>query len=72
MIVLVYAVYITFFPLSKTIRGGLQMLKERGEQRVVKTADDTYESIPDAHVGLTMADGGDTVEEKDKASVDER
>ena len=47
------------------------MLKERGEQRV-KTADDTYESIPDAHVGLTMADGGDTVEEKDKASVDER
>ena len=71
LIVLAYAVYITFFPLSKTIRGGLQMLKERGEQRV-KTADDTYDSIPDAHVGFTMADGGDHVEEKEKVSVDKR
>ncbi len=46
------------------------MLKERGEQRV-KTADDTYDSIPDAQLGLTMADGGDHVEEE-KVSVDER
>jgi hypothetical protein len=71
LIVLAYALYITFFPLSKTIRGGLQMLKERGEQQL-KTADDTYDSIPNAQLGLTMADGGDHVEEKKKVSVNER
>jgi hypothetical protein len=70
LIVLAYAFYITFFPLSKTIQGGLQMLKKRGEQQL-KTADDTYNSIPNAQVGFTMADGGDHVEEH-KVSVEER
>jgi hypothetical protein len=71
LIIFTYAFYITLFPLFKTIRGGLQVLKMRGEQRARTTSNDEYSSIPDAHVGFTMADGGDHVEEH-KASVDER
>jgi hypothetical protein len=69
--ILAYALYITLIPLFKTIRGGLQVLKVRGEQRA-RTAINNEEnnSIPDAHVGFTMADGGDHVEEH-KVSVDE-
>jgi hypothetical protein len=70
LIVFAYAFYITFLPLFKTIRGGLQVLKERGEQRE-KTTNDTFKSIPDAQLGLTMADGGDQAEQEE-VSEDER
>lgn len=69
LIIFAYAFYITFLPLPKTIRGGLQVLKERGEQRVKTAFNNEYDSIVDAQLCLTMADGGDSAEEK--LSVDE-
>ena len=71
LIILVFAIYITFLPLFKTIQGGLQVLKERREQRLKTTINKGYDAIADAQMGLTMADGGDSVEEK-KVSGDER
>jgi hypothetical protein len=71
LIILAFAFYITFLPLFKTIRGGLQVLKERREQRVRTAINEGYDPIVDAQLGLTMADGGDSVEEK-KVSGDER
>jgi UDP-N-acetylmuramyl pentapeptide phosphotransferase/UDP-N-acetylglucosamine-1-phosphate transferase len=70
LIIFAFASYITFLPLFKTIRGGLQVLKERREQRVKTAINEGYDSIADTQLGLTMADGGDSVEEK--VSVDER
>jgi hypothetical protein len=70
LIIFTYALYITLFPLFKTIRGALQMLKVRGEQRARTAMNKEDNSIPNAHVGLTMADGGDHLEEH-KVSVDE-
>ena len=63
LIILAFALYITFLPLFKTIQGGLQVLKERREQRMKN-------AINKAQLGLTMADGGDSVEKK--VSEDER
>ncbi len=63
LVILAYAVYITFFPLARTIGGGLQVLKEYGEQRASATEKD-YTLVPDAQLGLTMADGGDQIEKK--------
>ena len=69
-IVFAYAYYIALFPLVKTIRGGFQVLKKHGKQRL-KTIKREYDSIPDTQLGLTMADGVDHIEEE-KAFVDER
>ena len=63
LIILAFALYITFLPLFKTIQGGLQVFKERREQRMKN-------AINKAQLGLTMADGGDSVEKK--VSEDER
>ena len=71
LIILAFAFYITFLPLFKTIQGGLQVLKERREQRVKSAINKGYDVIADAQLGLTMADGGDSVKEK-KVSGDER
>jgi hypothetical protein len=65
LVILAYAAYITFFPLLKTVGGGLHVLKEFGEHRV-KAAEEDYTLIQDANLGLTMADGGDRIE-KEKA-----
>jgi hypothetical protein len=64
LIILAFAIYITILPLFKTIRGGLQVLKERREQRVKTAFKEGYDPLVDAQRGLTMADGGDPVEEK--------
>ena len=71
LIILAFALFITFLPLCKSIRGGLQVLKERREQRVRTAINEGYDTITDAQLGLTMADGGDSVEQK-KSSEDER
>ena len=47
------------------------MLKERREQRLKTAINEGYDPIVDAQLGLTMADGGDSVEEK-KVSGDEK
>jgi hypothetical protein len=71
LIILAFAFYITFLPLFKTIRGGLQVFKERRVQRVKTAFKDGYDPIADAQLGLTMADGGDSIEEN-KVSKDKR
>jgi hypothetical protein len=63
LIIFAYALYITVFPLFKTIRGALQVLKKRGEQRAGTAITEEEHSIAGLQLGLTMADGGDHVEE---------
>jgi hypothetical protein len=70
LIILVYAFYITLLPLFKTIQGGLQVFNERLKQQLRIAISEGYDSMFDARVGFTMADGGDSVEEK--VSGDER
>ena len=61
--IFVFAIYITFFPLVRTLGGGLFALKQYRTQR---TAEDAFGIIPDAQLGFTMADGGDAVEDTNK------
>jgi len=63
LVILAYATYITLFPLVRTIGGGMQALKVYGEQRLGVTGEQ-YALINDAQVGLTMADGGDRIDEE--------
>ncbi len=63
LVILAYAIYLTFYPLARTVGGGLQVLKHFGEQRV-KTHERDYVLIPDARLGFTMADGGDRIKKK--------
>ncbi len=65
LVILAYATYITFFPLVRTLGGGVQVLKAYGHgQKKVKATKEGYGLIPDAQLGLTMADGGDEVKEQ--------
>ena len=64
--ILAYAIYITFYPFSRTIGGGLQVLKHYGEQRA-KALQRDYILVPDARLGFTMADGGDHIKKKKKS-----
>ena len=64
LVILGYAAYITLFPLFRTIGGGLQALKAYSEHKV-KVTEEGYEMIPHAQVGLTMADGGDPIDEEE-------
>ena len=65
LVILAYAIYITFYPFAKTVGGGLQVLKHYGEQRVrVKARQRDSVWAPDARLGLTMADGGDRIKKK--------
>ena len=61
--ILAYAIYITVYPLVRSISGGLQVLKHYGEQRATAGQRD-YILAPDARLGLTMADGGDRIKKK--------
>jgi hypothetical protein len=63
IIILAYAIYITVYPFARTISGGLQVLKHYGEQRA-KASQRDYIMVPDAQLGLTMADGGDRIKKK--------
>jgi hypothetical protein len=61
--ILAYAIYVTFYPLARTVGGGLQVLKHYGEQRA-KALQRDYFLVPDARLGFTMADGGDRIKKK--------
>jgi hypothetical protein len=61
--ILSYAIYITFYPFARTVGGGLQVLKHYGEKRA-KALQRDYVLVPDARLGLTMADGGDRIKKK--------
>ena len=63
--ILAYAIYITFYPFARTIGGGLQVLKHYGEQRA-KALQHDYILVPDARLGLTMADGGDRIKKRSR------
>ena len=59
-----FAIYITFFPLVRTLGGGLFALKQYRRESAVEH--EAFGMIPDAQLGLTMADGGDTLKETNK------
>jgi hypothetical protein len=63
--ILAYAIYITFYPFARTVGGGLQVLKHYGEQRA-KALQRDYVLVPDARLGLTMADGGDRIKKRSR------
>lgn len=63
--ILSYAIYITVYPLARSISGGLHVLKHYGEQRA-KASQRDYILAPDARLGLTMADGGDRIKKKSR------
>jgi hypothetical protein len=63
LVILAYAIYITFYPFARTVGGGLQVLKNYGEQRA-KASQRDYVLVPDARLGLTMADGGDRIKKQ--------
>jgi hypothetical protein len=56
-----YGLYITVFPLLRTLKGGFSLL--RAGSRNVEVPEDAVGVIPDTHLGFTMADGGDAVDE---------
>jgi hypothetical protein len=63
LVILAYAIYLTFYPLARTVGGGLQVLKHFGEQRA-RAQERDYILIPDARLGFTMADGGNRIKKK--------
>jgi hypothetical protein len=63
LVILAYAIYLTFYPFAKTVGGGLQVLKHYGEQRA-RAFEREYALIPDARLGFTMADGGSRIKKK--------
>ena len=63
LVILAYAIYLTFYPLTRTVGGGLQVLKQFGEQRA-RSQERDYILIPDARLGFTMADGGNRIKKK--------
>jgi hypothetical protein len=63
LVILAYAIYLTFYPLTRTVGGGLQVLKHFGEQRA-RAQERDYILIPDARLGFTMADGGNRIKKK--------
>jgi len=73
LVIVAYAIYTTFYPLARTVGGGLQVLKHYGEQRVrEKALQRDYALNPDARLGLTMADGGDRMKKKKKKTSSKR
>ena len=64
LIILVFALFITFFPLFKTIRGGLRALRERTGRQEEAVITGHCNAVSQAHPGLTMADGGEHVDEE--------
>jgi hypothetical protein len=63
VVILAYAIYITFYPFARTVGGGLQVLKHLGELRARALQRD-YVLASDARLGLTMADGGNRIKKK--------
>ncbi|OGP54998.1 MAG: hypothetical protein A2Y65_11220 [Deltaproteobacteria bacterium RBG_13_52_11] len=61
--IMAYAIYITFYPFSRTVGGGLQVMKHYGKQRAKALRHD-YALVHDAQLGYTMADGGDRIKKK--------
>ena len=69
LVILAYAIYTAFYPLARTVGGGLQVLKHYGEQRArAKALQRDYALTHDARLGFTMADGGDRMKKKKKKS----
>jgi hypothetical protein len=63
LVILAYAIYLTFYPLTRTVVGGLQVLKHYGEQRA-RALEHDYIPLADARLGFTMADGGSRIKKK--------
>lgn len=63
LVILAYAIYLTFYPLARTVSGGLEVLRHFGEERLRAYKRD-YALIPDARLGYTMADGGQRIKRR--------
>jgi uncharacterized membrane protein YdfJ with MMPL/SSD domain len=59
--ILAYAIYITFYPLAKTVEGGAEVAKHYARAKAEKRA---YAPAPRRQLGLTMADGGKKIRQR--------
>ena len=59
--IMVYATYITLFPLVRTLAGGFHVLANYRPTETNTTLDKICVLPLDVELGMTMADGGDTV-----------
>ncbi len=71
---LAFAAFIIFFPLVRTVMGGLQILKIYGLRKSRETDVNTaFESfISDVELGLTMADGGEKTEKQQTGATEKQ
>ena len=67
-VILAYTVHIIFFPLARTIGGGLQILRMYGLKKSGAAYLEKTQAFltPDLELGLTMADGGEKTEKTEK------
>jgi len=63
-VILAYALYITLFPLVKTVGGGLEVIRAYREKRA-PVAEGAKELIPHAELGFTLADGGEEIKKEE-------
>jgi hypothetical protein len=61
--ILAYAVYVTFYPLAKTVEGGAEVAKHYARAKAEKRG---YVPVPRRELGFTMADGGKKIRPRKK------
>lgn len=62
LVILAYVLYIVFYPLLKTVEGGLQLL---GVYSKKEAAVEETGLVPQFELGLTLADGGEKVQDEE-------
>jgi hypothetical protein len=63
--ILAYAIYITFYPLAKTVEGGVEVAKHYARAKAEKRA---YIPAHGRQLGYTMADGGKKIRPRKKTA----
>ncbi len=70
---LAFAAYIVFFPLVRTIGGGVQLLKMYVSKKLGGAEPEVPDSyVSDLGVGITMADGGEKTGQAGKSGHQKR
>ncbi len=67
LVILGYVFYTVFFPLLRTMAGGIQVLSTHGSRRSKASEGDKQPSFfaADPELGPTMADGGEKTKKQD-------
>jgi predicted SpoU family rRNA methylase len=66
IVIVAYAIYITFYPFVRTVGGGFQVMKYYYGKQRAKAFQRDYAIVHDARLGFTMADGGDRIKKKSR------